>query len=66
MSRDAGPIDGLLKKRPVVGRYRRHRPSSLPVRTNVPTRSYGHSSYYASVYTLSNHLMGGHDTIGGH
>ena len=66
MSRDADPSEGLLKKRPVVGRYRRHRPSSLPVRTNVPTRSYGHSSYYASICTLSNHLMRGHDTTGCH
>ncbi len=53
MSRDAGPIDGLLEKRPVVGRYRRHRPSSLPVRTSVPARSYDGLSY-SGVKGLSN------------
>lgn len=53
MSRATGPIDGLLKKRPVVGRYRRHRPSSLPVRTSVPARSYDESSY-SGVRGLSN------------
>jgi len=53
MSRDAGRMDGLLEKRPVVGRYRRHCPSSLPVRTSVPARSYDDVSY-SGVKGLSN------------
>ena len=56
MGWSTGLTDSPLKKRPVVGRYRRHSLSPLPVRTSVPTRSYGHSPYYASKHTLSNHL----------